>query len=162
MAERRSIPKSQQAESRELALATLALMRRNHLPLKEAAKQRGTTPSTVLIYTRPALRRGRDGNYWATPYDHLRRTLNFLTPRGPVAVTVNDSRTATEIAMHMNAVRAYLNDGDASGLARFGGKFVFSGRVAHPYIVDTRVLDRLAEADEVAIDGLYRTVGATE
>jgi hypothetical protein len=157
MPDRRS---NSNAESPELSLATLALMRRNRLPLKEAAKLRGTTPSAVLADVRPALRRGRNGDYWATPYDHLRRTLNFLTPHGPVPVTVNDSRIATEIAMHMNAVRAYLYDGDPSGLTRFRRKFVRSGRAAYPYITDTQVLDRLADAGEVAIDGLYWAVGA--
>jgi hypothetical protein len=150
------------SEDRERALATLALMRRKRLPLREAAKFQDIDPSTVLFYARPALRRGRSGDYWATPYDHIRRTLNFLTSEGPVPVTVNDSRTATEIAEHMNAVRKYLSTGYSSALKRFQRKSVMTSQGILPFITDPRVLDRLADAGQLEFEQLYRaTLGMT-
>jgi hypothetical protein len=147
-----------ETEVRERALATLALMRRKRIPLKKAAKAEGIDPSTVLYYARPGLRRGRGGDYWATPYDHIRRTLNFLTLEGTLPVTVNDSRAATQIAEHMNAVRTYLRTGSTWALKRFKGKVFVTSKGILVFITDPAVLDRLADAGELDFDQLYRAV----
>lgn len=143
-------------ENRELALATLALMRRERLPLSEAAQMLRVSERIVLEYARPALRRGRYGEYWARPYDRLRRTLNFLTRRGPIPVTTYDSQTATDIADHMNAVRKYVRTGDTSALEQFKNKsFIADGRV-HRFVTDPDALDVLADAGSLAsIENLY-------
>jgi len=145
-----------EAQKRELALATVALMRREGIPLSKAARIQGVSPRTVLEFARPALRLGRDGKYWALPYDHIPRTLNFLTSRGTIPVTVYDSRTATDIAEYMNAVRKYVRTGDTSGLERFKDKsFVADGRVRR-FVTDPDVLDELADAGSLAgIESLY-------
>jgi hypothetical protein len=145
-----------EAEERELALATVALMRREGIPLSKAARIQGVSPRTVLEFARPALRLGRDGEYWALPYDHIPRTLNFWTSGGTITVTVYDSRTATDIAEYMNAVRKYVRTGDTSGLERFKNKsFVADGRVRR-FVTDPDVLDELADAGSLAgIESLY-------
>ncbi len=145
-------------EARERALATLALMRREDLPLRKAAKAERIDPATVLQYARPGLRRGRGGDYWATPHDNIRRTLNFLTSRGTVPVTVHDSRTATQIAEYMNAVRTYLGTGDTSALARFRGKVFVAPEGIRVFITDPAVLDHLADARELEFEQLYRAM----
>ncbi len=143
-------------EARDRSLATLALARREGLPLSHAATIQDISPKTVLEYARPAFRRDRHGEYWALPDDHIRRTLNFLTPRGPVPVTVYDSRRATDIAEYMNAVRKYVRTGDTSKLERFKDKsFVTAGRVRR-FVTDPDVLDELADAGSLsAIESLY-------
>jgi hypothetical protein len=143
-------------QARERSLATVALMRREEIPLSSAARIQGIPRRTVLEHARSALRRGGGGDYWALPYDRIRRTLNFLTPRGTVPVTVHDSRTATDIAEHMNAVRKYVRTGDTSELERFKNKsFVTAGRVRR-FVTDTDVLDDLADAGSLrAIETLY-------
>ena len=145
-----------QADTRERALATLALMRREGMSLTEAARIQGISRRTVLENAQSALRRGRGGDYWARPYDHIRRTLNFLTPRGTTAVTVYDSRTATDIAEYMNGVRKYVRTGDTSGLRQFKNKsFVAGGRVRR-FVTDPETLDELADAGSLsAIETLY-------
>lgn len=145
-----------EAEARERALATLALMRREGLPLRKAAKAEGIDPSTVLQYARPALRLGRGGDYWVRPHDNIRRTLNFLTSRGTVAVTVYDSRTASEIAEHWNAVRTYLRSGNTSALRRFRGGVILTSEGIREFVTDPDVIDRLADAGELEFEQLYR------
>src|SRR5437016_2016535 len=103
-----------EAQTRERALATLALMRRESLSLKTAADTVGIDPRTVLRYVGSALQLEPGGDYHPTPHDRIPRTLHFITPRGPVAVTVRDSRTASRIAEYMNAVRTCIHTGDPS------------------------------------------------
>jgi len=150
------LSKTYEEQERELALATVALMRREGMSLSKAARVQGVSRKTVLDFARSALRRRRDGEYWAHPYDHIRRTLNFLTPRGTAPVTVYDSRTATDIAEYMNAVRKYVRTADTSELERFRNKsFVAEGRVRR-FVTDPEVLDELADAGSLAaIENLY-------
>jgi hypothetical protein len=147
---------SYETEESERALATLALMRRERMSLTTAVRIQATSRRTVLDYARSGLRRDRHGEYWALPYDHIRRTLNFLTPRGTIPVTVFDSRTATDIAEYMNAVRKYVRTGDTSELERFKDRsFVTAGRVRR-FVTDPDVLDELADAGSLsAIESLY-------
>jgi len=145
-----------ESDEREQALAVLALMRREGIPLSKASKIQGISQRTVVEYARSGLRRDPRGEYRALPYDHIRRTLNFLTPQGTIPVTFQDSRTATDIAEYMNAVRKYVRTGDTSGLERFKNKsFVAGGRVRR-FVTDPHVLDELADAGSLAaIESLY-------
>src|SRR6266849_836622 len=95
-----------EAEARERALATLALMRREDVALTTAANSVGIDPKTVLRYVGSALRQEAPrGDYRATPHDSIPRTLHFITTTGTVPITVTDSRTASRISEHMNSVR---------------------------------------------------------
>jgi len=157
--QRNSVPKTgRQVEERKQALATLALMRRRHWPLRKAAKADGTSPNTVRRYVGSALRLGRDGDYWAKPYDHIERTLNFITDRGLIPVSVNDSRLATEISEHSNAVGKYSQTGSAWALRRFKGRTVKTSKGILPFVTDTKVLDNLLDAGELEFDQLYRAM----
>jgi hypothetical protein len=57
----------------------------------------------------------------------------------------------------MNAVRAYAR-GDVSALDPFRGKSFRADGVSYPFITDSATLDRLALADSLGIDKLYRSV----
>jgi hypothetical protein len=119
-----AIPQNEsEAQSREQALAVVELMRREGFSLREAVISVGIDIRTVLRYVGSALEReGQHGEYRATPHDHIPRTLHFITPEGTVAITVRDSRTASRIAEHMNAVRAFTHAGDLSPLEAFTGE----------------------------------------
>jgi hypothetical protein len=145
-------------EARERALATLASMRRENLSLTAAADSVGIDPRTVLRYVGSALRQGPDGEYRATPQDSIPRTLHFITPAGTVPITVADSRTASRIAEHMNAVRSFTHRGDSSVLEAFRGESFQAEGTIHEFVTDLPTLSRLADAGELAIERLYRAV----
>jgi hypothetical protein len=84
--------------------------------------------------------------------------LHFITPTGTVAIKVTDSRTASRIGEHMNAVRAFLRSGDSSALESFRGESFEADGVTYVFVTDLETLSRLADAGDLAIDGLYRTV----
>ena len=158
MRHRNARPRTEgEAQARERALATLALMRRENLSLEAAANAVGTDPRTVLRYVGSALRHeGPGGDYQAIPHDRIPRTLHFITAAGPTEVTVHDSRTASRIAEHMNAVRTYLRTGDSSALKSFRGESFEAGGLNHQFVTDPDTLDKLADAGVLAMEGLYR------
>jgi hypothetical protein len=74
-------------------VAALADMRRKRVSLPTAAKRWDIAPEMVQRYVSSALRKVR-GMWRPTKFDRISRTLNFLTPQGPIVVTVRDSRLA--------------------------------------------------------------------
>ncbi len=160
MARRNAKPHTEEeAQTRERALAALALMRREDVALKAASERIGIDPRTVLRYVGSALRQtGPRGDYHATAYDRLPRTLHFITSDGPIPVTVLDSRIATLIAEHMNAVRTYLYQGDSAELERFKGLSFETSSQTYWFVTDPAVLDKLADAGILALEGLYQAV----
>jgi len=149
--------------AKERALAALALKRRNKkLSLSAAAKAEHTSVSTIKRYAGSALRQKCPGGHCrVTPFDRIARPLNFLTPQGPVGVTVRSSRMASMISEHLKAVRKYRNMGDTSGLLPFKGKSFRSGGVTYKFITEPEILDKLADAGLLEIEGLYRAVQGT-
>lgn len=147
-------PAEQRARGR--ALEALNLMRRDGLPLEQAAGQAHTTPNAVLRYAGSALTKEQRGRYEATPYDRLARSMTFYTDRGRTTLEVRDSRSASRIGKYMNAVDHYLNTGDDYQLRAFHGQSVRVDKLAYPFITDTDVLDTLAGAGELRFDSLYR------
>ena len=96
-------------ESERRALEVLALMRREGIDLKTAARRVGTTPDTVIRHLSPrALRKSGDGRWHATKRDTIRRRMDMLTTEGRRAVLPRDSREASLIARHLNAVQAFV------------------------------------------------------
>ena len=164
MPRRNAKPRNQrEAEAKERALATVARMRREGVSLSAAAKAEGTHPKTVRRYAGSALRQECPGGHCrVAASDKIGRTLNFLTPEGPVAITVRDSRVASQIGEHANAVKTYRNTGDTSALEKFRGKSFRAGGVTHKFITDPDILDELAKAGVLEIEGLYRAVHGTQ
>ncbi len=158
MGRRNAIPRTErQAEARERALATLALMRRERLSLTTAAKAEQTTPRTVKRYVGSAIRQeSPGGHYRATTYDRIPRTLHVVTSEGMQAVAVRGSRQASQLAEYWAAVQRYLETGDTWALRKFRGKHITDASGAQvALLTDLDELDRLGSAGVLSFESLY-------
>jgi hypothetical protein len=138
-------------ESRRRSLEALNSMRREGLPLTEAARQAGTTPAAVLRHAGSALER-EGGRYRPKPGDRLLRVMTVLGAGGiEHQVEVRGSRQASLVGAHWSAIGHYLRTGDDSRLREFEGK-----RVAGIMLeVDPDVIDDWERRGELAIDDIY-------
>ncbi len=130
-------------------------MRRDHLSLRRAAAITRTDPRTVRRHAGVALRK-HGGRWAATPYDRIPRRMTALTASGPREVTIRDSRTASLIAQHTNAVRTYLETGDERPLRKLRRKRIQVAGEEIELEIDPVRLDRLAAGGELHYE-LYRT-----
>jgi hypothetical protein len=139
---------------RERALDALALTRRERLSLRRAADLTRTDPRTVLRHAGVAFR--KEGSRWsARPFDRIPREMNVLTDNGPEWMVIRDSRTASLVAEHANAVRLYLRYGDEAPLRQLPRhSFRLDGREV-VLETDPVRLDRLAAGGELHYE-LYR------
>ena len=141
-------------EARGRSLEALSLMRRDGMPLTEAAKRSGTTTNTVLRHAGPALERD-GGRYRARPGDHLTRLMLVIArDLGPVTVAVRGSRQASVIGAYWNAVNRYVAHGDPQPLRRFTGVVVAGVELE----TDLDVIDGLARAGELEFEDIYEGV----
>jgi hypothetical protein len=157
-ARRNAVPRNaRQAETRERALATVSLMRREKLPLKLASRAERIRPSTVLRYAKSALRKSK-GDYRVKAYDRIPRTLNVVGRKGMQSVAVGSSRKASQIGRYMNAVKKFVRTNNQTDLRMFRGKRVPGTN--QKFVVGPATLKRLADAGVLEIDKLYsRTKG---
>jgi hypothetical protein len=142
-------------DERERALDALAIARRDHLDLGLAASRVGLRPDVVLRYAGAGFEQ-RAGRWVARPFDAIARDMTVLTPDGPKPVRTHDSRQATEVSRHHNAVRHYIETGDASRLVPFRGRAIRTSRGLLPLATEPSQLDRLAEGAELAYDVYLR------
>ncbi|MDP9354989.1 MAG: hypothetical protein M3R02_06840 [Chloroflexota bacterium] len=149
------------AAKRAAALDVVALMRRDNLSLAEAVRRhnrerpdaRVSADSVKRAVPRSLEKRG--GAWRPTAHDRYARSSDAITTRGVVRVTVRDSRTASLIARHHNAVDAFLRgDADVSVLRPFRGKRFRAGKQTYVLETDPATLERLAlggEFDDLVI-----------
>jgi hypothetical protein len=78
-----------------------------------------------------------------------------LTSAGPIDVIVRDSRTASLLADHANAVQLYLREGDETALQELPRRDLQVGGLTLRLSVEPEVLDRLAAGGELHYE-LYR------
>jgi hypothetical protein len=131
-------------------------MRADDVSLSQASREFGIDPRTVIRRGRSAFRKRPNGRYEAKTIDRLLRVLNVLTPEGRLEIGVRDSRQATLVAEHWNAVHGYLETGDASPLRRFRGKHITDASgVRVPLLIDLDELDRLGSAGVLSFESLY-------
>ena len=81
--------------------------------------------------------------------------MRVLTDRGPTLAVVRDSRTASHIAEHSNAVHHYIRTGDNSRLRRLRRKWVQIDGERIALVTSPQLIDRLAEGAELHYE-LYR------
>ncbi len=130
------------AAKREAALDVVALMRREGLSLTQAVRRHNrkwpdarVSPASVTRFVPRALEK-RGATWQPTRYDRYARTTDALTTEGVVKVTVRDSRTASLISRHGNAVKAYVGGrADESVLRPYQGKRFRAGKRA--YVLET-------------------------
>lgn len=138
---------------RERSLDVLALQRQGY-SLRRASDLARTDPRTVRRHVGSALR--KEGSRWAaSPFDRIPREMTVLTAAGPEVMTIRDSRTASLIAKHANAARAYVALGDEEPLARLRRKEIRVGGRKVRLATDPGRLDRLAAGGELHYE-LYR------
>jgi len=141
-------------EAHERALDALALTRREGWSLTRAARMVRSDPRTVRRHVGRALQ--KDGNRWRPrAFDRIPRPMRVMTPEGPTLVVIRDSRTASLVAQHSNAVQHYLRTGDDSRLRKLPRKRIqLDGEQLALVVAPTRI-DRLAEGAELHYE-LYR------
>jgi hypothetical protein len=135
-------------------LDAIGIARRDNLAPTNAAHKSGTTLKTMRKYCASALDE-RSGRVYVKSSDRLPRRMRMFTTHGEEVVRTTSSRTATQIAEHNNAVRAYVLTGDASELKRYRGKVVRSGGKVYTFGTDRRTLDRHIRAGAVHFVDLY-------
>jgi hypothetical protein len=143
---------ARQIETRERALATVALMRREHLPLKLASKAERIRPATVLRYAGSALHKSK-GDYRVKSYDRIPRRLQVVGPKGMEPAPTRSSKRASLIARYMNAVKTLVRTGKQADLKKFKGKRVPGKK--YNFIVSPKKLMELADAGILDIEKLY-------
>jgi len=154
-----AIPRNErETQAKERGLAVLSLMRREGLRFRPAAKAVGVDPRTVWRYVGSALRQESPGRrISATEHDRISRPVNFITPAGKQGGTVRDSRTASALGEHLNAVKTFIsNRGDSSALEKFEGKSFRVSDEVYQFVTDPDTLSKLADAGELVFEGLYR------
>ena len=142
--------------ARDRALHALNLMRMKSESLARAAREANSSARTILRYTRTAIIKQPNGRYRAKPFDRLRRTMFFPGETGHFPITIHRSTTASMIARYWVAVERLRLTGDQSILDEFRGKSVKVGKDQFPFIVDAKILKRLALAG-VTFENIYAT-----
>ena len=141
--------------ARERMFESIQLMRSKDYSLTRAAREAHTTPETVRKYGRSALTRSKNGRYAATSSDRMTRRVWMLTTNGKEEASFRGSKAASLVAQYMIAVDRFSTTGDTRPLAAFEGQVIRSGKKTFPFITDTEVLERLANAGEISFERLY-------
>ncbi len=115
----------QEREAQQRAVHAIDLMSRDKLSLSIAAKRAGTTPNTVLRYTKPALAQQPGGRYAVSrPSAVYRSPIRFNTPNGHIFLPVRSRRIRSQISDYHRAVDHYFGSptGDDGPLRKFRGR----------------------------------------
>lgn len=82
--------------------------------------------------------------------------MRYLSREGPIWIEPASSEGRSTLARHLNAVRRYLETGDARKLRAMEGLVIETreGRVL-PLLTDVGVIDHLAEGGEIHFE-VYR------
>ena len=138
----------------------LSTMRTEGVSLRRAAQEHAISPQTVLRHAGPALRKTPSGKYKARASDKLLRVLITPQPGGLMEVVIRDSRSATILAEHSNAVQNFLQTGDGSELESFDGQYIIDAEGNRIYLLtDLDELERLGAAGVLSFESLYAKVG---
>jgi hypothetical protein len=143
------------ATPKERALAAVREMRAGR-SLTAAATRSGTTPRTIRRYAGKALSK-QGVRVAVAAYDRVPRTLRFLTDQGAIALTVSDSRQASQVSAYWHAIEVYLREGDRRLLKPFERIVLRLRGQRYRFVTNPRLLDRLAHAGQFEFEELYAT-----
>jgi len=131
-------------------------MRVEGVSLQKASKEFGLDPRFVIRLGRSALRKTANGQYKAKPTDRLLRVLRVLTLDGLREVATRDSRLATLVGEHANAVQNYLQTGDDSALRKLKRRTITdaSGKRVR-LLMDLEEINRRGSAGVLSFEYLY-------
>jgi hypothetical protein len=134
----------------------ISKMRSGHLSVPKAAREFRVDPRQVIKLGRSALRKQKNGRYAARKTDRLLRVLGVLAVDGKREIALRDSRQASVIGSHWDAVQRYLQTGDGSALRKFHGKKITdASRKRHLLLTDLDELNRLGSAGVLSFESLY-------
>ncbi len=137
----------EQRESRRRILNTLADMRSHGWSLTRAARENHTEMATVRRYVGTALRRDRSRRRVPKSVDRLVRRLLVHTEQGDKVLDLTDSRQATLVADHANALRQFSRTGDPRVLAPFRRRVLQIGKVKYRLVTAPAEAERVVLAD---------------
>jgi hypothetical protein len=149
----------EETQQREVARDVVADVRRGQAVTK-AARARGIDLATVFRFAGSEFQRTSSGRYVATPFDRISRTVSVVTPQGPEWIPVRDSRTRSRISEHRNAVKNWRHTRDVDLLKPYKGLSFRAGGKTYRFVTDPQTLNRLDDADLLALETLYRSVQA--
>lgn len=134
----------------------ISKMRADDVSLRQASREFGLTPRTVVRLAKPALRKGSSGRYAARANDYLLRVLVIPTTDGLQEIALRDSRQASQLGEYWAAVQKYLETGDVSALRRIRRKTITdaSGR-RFRLLKDVGELERLGSAGVLSFESMY-------
>jgi hypothetical protein len=141
--------------ARDRALDALSRMRRQRLSLSSAARAAGTTPANVLRHAGAAINKTSHRTYVASRSDMLFRRMRIITKHGTQVIDVRNSRDASLIGQHFDAVGHFLDTGDNSRLRPFKGRSVKAGGKSYEFLTDFDELERLGRAGEFSFESIY-------
>lgn len=131
-------------------------MRADDVSLRQASREFGLSPGTVIRWAGSALRKRRDGQYVAKPSDRLLRVLVIPTHEGLREIAVRDSRQASQVGAYWAAVQKYLETGDPSALRKIRRKTITDADGKRVRLIkDLADLDRLGSAGVLSFESLY-------
>jgi hypothetical protein len=131
-------------------------MRRDSVSLQQASREYGIDPRTMIRLGGSALRKAANGRYAAKPIDRLLTVLRVLTRVGLREVAIRDSRLASLVAEHANAVQKYLQTGDDSALRKLKRRSITDARGKRVrLLMDLEEIDRLGSAGVLSFEYLY-------
>jgi len=134
----------------------ISKVRADRVPLTKASREFELDPRTVVRLGGSALRKRPNGRYAPKPSDRLLRVLVILTPEGPREIALRDSRQASHVAEHWDAVQRYLQKGDVSALPRFRSvHIVDADGVRVRLLTEVEEIDRLGNAGVLSFESLY-------
>jgi len=124
--------------------------------LRQASREYGLDPRTVLRLAGPALRKTRSGRWVARVTDRLLRILVIPTTDGLREIALRDSRQASLLAGYWDAVQRYLQIGDASAIQEFDGVYITDADGAQfQLLTNLDELNRLGSAGVLSFESLY-------
>jgi|SRR5215470_14697123 len=120
---RRRIPQSDRAfEAKQRSFHAVAKMRHDRLSPTAAAREAGTTLSTIRKHLPATLRKLRTGRWAVTKSDRYIRFLSLPGLHGPVRVPAHGSKEATFASAYLSSIARWARTGKAYELAPFHGK----------------------------------------
>lgn len=134
----------------------VSIMRTRGVSLFQAAHEVGVSPNEFVRLGGSALRKTPNGRYVAKARDNLLRVINLPGKKGLREIALDDSGEASVAGRYWDAVRLYLQTGDASGVNKFRRKAVFdaNGRLFE-LLTDLDELDRLGSAGVLSFESIY-------
>jgi len=112
--------KAKDKRRRQKSLKVLKRVRTDNVSLTQAAKEERITPSAVRRSTGAFRQRGR--RWVAKSRDMIPREMMIMSDGDEFPIQLDDSRNASILGRHHNAVRKMLLTGDESDLRQFRGK----------------------------------------